>query len=129
MDAGEAVLTVKETSKKGANGRPLYHVKGEGKTLGAFNWFYKVEDVYESYIDKQGAFPWHFVRDVNEGGYTINQEYAFKQDKQKVVAEGKEYKVPLRSEEHTSELQSRPHLVCRLLLEKQKEPRRPARAH
>src|SRR5215813_12837612 len=26
-----------------------------------------------------------------------------------------------RSEEHTSELQSRPHLVCRLLLEKKKE--------
>src|SRR5436305_13051458 len=38
-----------------------------------------------------------------------------------------------RSEEHTSELQSRPHLVCRLLLEKKKKneafvlmpPRRP----
>src|SRR5690554_4541872 len=28
--------------------------------------------------------------------------------------------VDLRSEEHTSELQSRPHLVCRLLLEKKK---------
>src|SRR2546422_2200475 len=28
--------------------------------------------------------------------------------------------VPLRSEEHTSELQSRLHLVCRLLLEKKK---------
>src|SRR3989442_2987536 len=28
-----------------------------------------------------------------------------------------------RSEEHTSELQSRPHLVCRLLLEKKKRPR------
>src|SRR3989442_4361735 len=28
--------------------------------------------------------------------------------------------LPLRSEEHTSELQSRPHLVCRLLLEKKK---------
>src|SRR5690554_7743833 len=27
---------------------------------------------------------------------------------------------PLRSEEHMSELQSRPHLVCRLLLEKKK---------
>src|SRR3989442_4060753 len=26
-----------------------------------------------------------------------------------------------RSEEHTSELQSRPHIVCRLLLEKKKE--------
>src|SRR3989442_15221274 len=34
--------------------------------------------------------------------------------------------VLIRSEEHTSELQSRPHLVCRLLLEKKKkfeEPR------
>src|SRR6266498_4618389 len=28
---------------------------------------------------------------------------------------------PPRSEEHTSELQSRPHLVCRLLLEKKKK--------
>src|SRR3989442_6396214 len=28
---------------------------------------------------------------------------------------------PSRSEEHTSELQSRPHLVCRLLLEKKKK--------
>src|SRR3989442_10526885 len=32
-----------------------------------------------------------------------------------------------RSEEHTSELQSRPHLVCRLLLEKKKRtPKAPA---
>src|SRR5436305_6633032 len=29
-----------------------------------------------------------------------------------------------RSEEHTSELQSRPHLVCRLLLEKKKQKNR-----
>src|SRR5436305_11777030 len=32
------------------------------------------------------------------------------------------YKLPSsRSEEHTSELQTRPHLVCRLLLEKKKK--------
>src|SRR3712207_7514270 len=29
---------------------------------------------------------------------------------------------PVRSEEHTSELQSRQYLVCRLLLEKKKKP-------
>src|SRR5690554_7225025 len=34
---------------------------------------------------------------------------------------GKTYIDRSRSEEHTSELQSRPHLVCRLLLEKKKE--------
>src|SRR2546429_4765488 len=32
-----------------------------------------------------------------------------------------------RSEEHTSELQSRLHLVCRLLLEKKRRGRRPLR--
>src|SRR5439155_21925970 len=31
-----------------------------------------------------------------------------------------------RSEEHTSELQSRGHLVCRLLLEKKKKPNSPS---
>src|SRR5690625_6341056 len=33
-----------------------------------------------------------------------------------------------RSEEHTSELQSRGHLVCRLLLEKNNRTKRPTRA-
>src|SRR5690554_8150494 len=32
-----------------------------------------------------------------------------------------ELSIEERSEEHTSELQSRPHLVCRLLLEKKKK--------
>src|SRR5436305_10217724 len=35
----------------------------------------------------------------------------------------------LRSEEHTSELQSRPHLVCRLLLEKKKNHTRQLMGH
>src|SRR2546422_4432603 len=34
-----------------------------------------------------------------------------------------------RSEEHTSELQSRLHLVCRLLLEKKKKTRSTSRRH
>src|SRR6266699_5599009 len=35
------------------------------------------------------------------------------------------HRAPPRSEEHTSELQSRPHLVCRLLLEKKKHHPKP----
>src|SRR5690554_7660056 len=34
-----------------------------------------------------------------------------------------------RSEEHTSELQSRPHLVCRLLLEKKKKKKKKAQPY
>src|SRR3712207_8237007 len=41
---------------------------------------------------------------------------------------GKRVEIPLpRSEEHTSELQSRQYLVCRLLLEKKKKRRTRAR--
>src|SRR5690554_2120336 len=36
----------------------------------------------------------------------------------------KPFDVDERSEEHTSELQSRPHLVCRLLLEKKKKKKK-----
>src|SRR2546422_7411576 len=38
-----------------------------------------------------------------------------------VIPEGAQLTVDDRSEEHTSELQSRLHLVCRLLLEKKKK--------
>src|SRR5690554_7320842 len=37
------------------------------------------------------------------------------------IVQSKSFTTQERSEEHTSELQSRPHLVCRLLLEKKKK--------
>src|SRR5258708_27403753 len=40
------------------------------------------------------------------------------------VADRGGQRLPCRSEEHTSELQSPDHLVCRLLLEKKKHPYR-----
>lgn len=83
VNAGEATLTVASTEKTLFD-RPLLHVIGTGRSVGAFNWFYKVRDRYESYIDKQGAFPWIFVRRVNEGGYKINQDYKFYQHQKKV---------------------------------------------
>src|SRR3712207_8936235 len=39
-------------------------------------------------------------------------------------ARNKSFNTPRRSEEHTSELQSRQYLVCRLLLEKKKKRKR-----
>src|SRR5690625_6279107 len=40
---------------------------------------------------------------------------------QQVAQSTSQTAIPPRSEEHTSELQSRGHLVCRLLLEKKKQ--------
>lgn len=94
VDAGEAVLEIKSTSKKPQK-RDLLHMVATGKTLGGFNSIYKVNDIYESYMDKKGAFPWEFVRDVNEGGHIIKQNYIFHQHKQQVVTDKGNVNVPM----------------------------------
>ncbi len=83
FDAGEATIEVRPTNKT-FNGRKVHHIVGIGKTISAFNWFYKVHDVYESYVDTKGVFPWQFDRDVKEGGYEFEQHYRFHQDKHAV---------------------------------------------
>lgn len=94
IDAGEAVIEVKE-SKHTFNGRPAYHMVGKGYSLGAFDWFFKVRDHYETYVDKDGLFPYRFIRDVNEGGYIIKQDYKFHQDKRAVKTQkGVTYATP-----------------------------------
>lgn len=94
LDAGEVILKVQNTNKS-PQGRKLLHVVGTGKTLGGFNGIYKIDDRYESYIDQKGAFPWEFVRDVNEGGYIIKQNYIFEQHKLLVKTEKGNVSVPL----------------------------------
>ncbi len=83
VDAGEVVVKVNQSSKK-VKGRSLLHVVATGRSLPTFDVVYKVRDRYESYIDKDGLFPWVFVRRVNEGGYKINQDYTFFQHQNKV---------------------------------------------
>jgi len=94
INAGTATLEVQDYDKK-IGGRSLYHIIGTGKSKGAFDWFFKVRDRYETYMDVEGAFPWAFVRDVNEGGYKIKQEYKFFQNKKEVENEkGKKFDTP-----------------------------------
>ncbi len=76
ISAGVATLEVK-SDVKNFGGRDCYHFIGEGKSVGAFDWFFKVRDRYESVVDKQAMIPWMFTRRVNEGGYIINQNVTF----------------------------------------------------
>lgn len=102
IDAGEAELTVSKTTKK-YMGRDAYHVVGTGRTLGAFNWFFKVRDRYETFLDVKGIFPWQFIRDIKEGGYEKRQEYAFYQHKAAVKTDkGNTYKIPPFSQDMLS---------------------------
>lgn len=95
VTAGEAIIEITQENKKLA-GRNVMHVVGTGNSLGTFNWFFKVRDRYETYMDEQGVFPWIFVRDIHEGGFELKQYYTFDQYKQKVKTDkGKEFDVPL----------------------------------
>ncbi|MEQ8908175.1 MAG: DUF3108 domain-containing protein [Vicingaceae bacterium] len=79
INAGVAKIEVK-AAKQSIKDRELLHIVGEGRTVSSFDWFFKVRDRYESYVDKEGLFPWLFIRRVDEGGYLINQDYQFFQD-------------------------------------------------
>lgn len=95
ISAGEATLEVKKLDRK-IKGRNVLHVVGRGYSISAFDWFFKVRDKYETYIDEEGVFPWLFVRRIEEGGYKKEQDYKFFQNKEKVVdvRKKKEYTVP-----------------------------------
>jgi hypothetical protein len=93
VDAGRAVLEVKEEDKKFLN-RSSYHVVGIGTSTGAFDWFFKVRDRYESYVDRDALVPFVFLRNVDEGGYKIKQTYVYNHHKKEVITEGKKYMVP-----------------------------------
>src|SRR5690625_6580936 len=66
------------------------------------------EKAYSEYIGEKKYYQAFRIKRANEVLYNLLEEYLFYCEKS-------------RSEEHTSELQSRGHLVCRLLLEKKKK--------
>lgn len=74
LNAGFATLEVKSTNY---DGKPHYHIVGEGSSSGAVRAFYKVDDLYETYIDKSTNKPSKFVRKISEGGYTRDQVITF----------------------------------------------------
>lgn len=80
ITAGYATLTVEESKYKDI---PVYHVKGYGETSGVSRWFFKVEDYYESYIDKKTDLPYKFVRKIDEGGHTKDKVIDFDQKNHK----------------------------------------------
>lgn len=93
IEAGVATLGITDEAKEIA-GRKTFHVIGLGESKGAFDFFYKVRDRYETYIDEKSIVPWIFLRHVNEGGYKIEQSYVFNHFNEKVsVGDGQTYAI------------------------------------
>jgi len=94
MDAGVAVLEVKPDVME-VSGRKVYHIVGNGYSQGTFDWFFKVRDRYETYMDKDALIPWLFIRRCDEGGYKFSQDYTFNHYAKKVdIGGGEKFDVP-----------------------------------
>lgn len=87
LNAGTASLTTLKTTYQG---QPHFYVKGYGKTTGAVRAFFKVEDVYESFINYNTGLPSYYVRNVKEGGYTQHFQTVFNHSNQTLLLTDKE---------------------------------------
>src|ERR1044072_7274744 len=93
MNAGVAVLSIDNTNKL-INGRSTFHAVGIGNSIGAFDWFFKVRDRYESYFDEEALMPWIFIRRVDEGGFKISQNQTYDHNIGRVNSNGKFVTIP-----------------------------------
>lgn len=91
VNAGNAVFT---NTLENLNGRPVYHIVGDGKTNPSYDWIYKVRDRYETYLDTATMKPLKFIRNVNEGGYKKFENITFNRQANTAVTTKGVYKVP-----------------------------------
>lgn len=78
VNAGIASLEIRPDNEVIA-GRNTMNVVGIGRTRGAFNFFFRVVNRYETYLDEEAIVPLLFIRRINEGGYKKSQDVVFNQ--------------------------------------------------
>lgn len=91
IHAGEASFTV---TNEPFDGHQTYHIVGDGQTVRSYEWFYKVRDRYETYLDRESLLPVRFIRNVNEGGFRIYNNVSFDHRIGRAVSTNGVYDVP-----------------------------------
>lgn len=91
VGAGEAVFT---TNVEKLNGKSVYHITGTGSTYKSYDWFYRVRDKYETYIDAETMLPLKFVRNVNEGGFRIYNSVNFDHNNGRAISTNGVFNIP-----------------------------------
>ena len=66
-----------ETSAVNTNGTTLYRLKCSAATYSNFDSFFKIRDLYESYVNPKTVAPYLYQRDISEGGYYKFVKYKY----------------------------------------------------
>lgn len=88
--AGNCIFTTTATEY---NGRKAYYIAGDGRTAKSYEWFYKVRDLYETYIDQETLLPLRFIRNVSEGSLKYKHDAAFNRTAQQVTDNGRTFSI------------------------------------
>ena len=72
---------------------PAFHVVAKARTASFFDLFFKVRDLYETYIDTTTIKPIRFYRNIQEGGHKKTQNYNFAHKDLKVLVKDTSYNI------------------------------------
>ena len=70
------------------------HLSCEAATYSKWDSFFKIRDLYESYVNPTTLKPSLYKRSINEGGYTKTEKYIFKLDGKTVLGTSKRKNKP-----------------------------------
>jgi len=77
LNAGFSTMEVRETTN---NQKEAFHILGKGRSTGIVSLFFNVKDDYQTYMYKESLLPYRFIRKIDEGGYTKDEEILFNHD-------------------------------------------------
>lgn len=75
MNAGRGSLHIRHSTP--VNGRECLLLQSRLWTNDFFSSFYQVDDVMESWFDRDGLFPWHYERRIREGKFKAFRKAIF----------------------------------------------------
>jgi len=102
INVGSATLTVEQS--RDISNNETYQITGKGKTAPFFDIFFKVRDVYKTYLDPQEVRPIRFIRDIYEGGFEKKQKYNFFHQEGIVRVKDTSYKITPNTQDMLSAL-------------------------
>ena len=79
LAAGEVTFKVEELENQ-------YHLSAIGRTYKSYEWFYKIRDYYDTYVDKRTLLPNVSIRNINEGKYRLYDKITFDQNNSTAVS-------------------------------------------
>lgn len=74
-------------------GRKTFHMIAFGRTISAFDWFIKVRDKYETFVDQTSLLPIFYAKDQVEGDYKDKDVAVFNHKTQVCVHEKGKMKI------------------------------------